>query len=77
VVKHIRIVLLLGVLTGAGCVTPQAGMKPDIARAASEPRKEALSPPPEVRPSDVNEKNYREKFQELETEIIHGEDNSN
>jgi len=66
--------LLLAALTCAGCFAPGMGGHADITRLAKEDANKAPAlPPPDVKPSDVNEKNFRDKLKQIEAEIAHDE----
>ena len=63
--------LLLAALTSAGCFGPGAGGHADLARLAKEDANKTLPapPPPDIKPSDVNETNFHEKLKQVEAEI--------
>jgi hypothetical protein len=73
-VKRWGRLLLLAALTCAGCYWPGMGGRPDIARLAKEDALKTQSlPPPDVKPTEVNETNFRDKLKQLDAEIAHDE----
>jgi len=61
--------ILLAALTGTGC-GPSLGVNPEVARYLKD---SPPNSPPDVKPSEVNETNFRDKLKQLDAELAHDE----